>query len=171
MPVHRETPLPVGEPRQRLIVPAGVARDTQAALRCALGPDGRHEGLVLWAGRRSDGAAVAVQPIVPPSNHGVGHVLIDERAVGLAHRKARQHGLVIVAQVHSHPGDDTRHSEGDDTLIATPYEGYFSVVVGRYGDAGFGSAGVHEYQDRRWVFVSHRPHEPLVILPAVDLAV
>ena len=29
----------------------------------------------------------------------------------------------------SHPGRDTRHSEGDDTLIIMPYEGMFSLVV------------------------------------------
>ncbi len=49
-------------------------------------------------------------------------------------RAARRLGLAVMAQVHSHPGADTRHSDGDDELIVLPREGMFSLVIGRYGE-------------------------------------
>jgi len=51
-------------------------------------------------------------------------------------RAARRLGLAVMAQVHSHPGADTRHSDGDDELIVLPREGMFSLVIGRYGASG-----------------------------------
>jgi len=32
----------------------------------------------------------------------------------------------ILCQVHSHPGSDTRHSDGDDELVLLPFEGMLS---------------------------------------------
>jgi proteasome lid subunit RPN8/RPN11 len=66
---------------------------------------------------------------------------------------ARQHGLGILCQVHSHPGKDTRHSDGDDGLVLLPFEGMLSVVVPDFG-IGFkavSQCGVHQFQKGRWV--------------------
>jgi proteasome lid subunit RPN8/RPN11 len=107
---------------------------------------------------------------VPVSDHGPQHVLIAEAEVGRMSRRARSMGLAIVAQVHSHPGHDTRHSDGDDTLILMPFEGLFSLVVGRYGDGSLlpaEGAGLHQYQDRRWVLISPPSLDTLVAVPAV----
>jgi proteasome lid subunit RPN8/RPN11 len=81
---------------------------------------------------------------------------VDERAVALAARTARRYGLGVVAQVHSHPGHDTRHSDGDDHLVLMPFPGMFSLVVADYGLGDLhpsGGAGLHQYQDGRWVQV------------------
>ena len=59
--------------------------------------------------------------------------MAEENATGNASRAARALGLSVVAQVHTHPGRDTRHSDGDDDLVLMPYEGMFSLVVGEYG--------------------------------------
>ena len=80
---------------------------------------------------------------------------------------------MLVAQVHSHPGSDTRHSDGDDRLILMPHEGMFSLVVGSYGDGGIAlsdGAGLHQYQDRRWVFVSTAGSNALIIVPELTRA-
>jgi hypothetical protein len=60
--------------------------------------------------------------------------------------------------VHSHPGQDTRHSEGDDKLILMPYEGMFSLVVADYGHGSLlpnEGAGLHQYQSGRWLQVTN----------------
>ena len=62
-------------------------------------------------------------------------------------------GLGLLAQVHSHPGDDARHSDGDDVLVLMPYEEMLSIVVPRYGDLGIwpiSMCGVHQFQQRVW---------------------
>jgi hypothetical protein len=77
-------------------------------------------------------------------------------------------GLVFVAQVHSHPGTDTRHSDGDDELVLMPHEGLFSLVIGGYGTGHIHprkGAGLHQYQDDRWVQILPGPADPLLIVP------
>jgi proteasome lid subunit RPN8/RPN11 len=109
-------------------------------------------------------AAVAVAV-----EHGRGFVHVAEMAVGTAARAARAHGLAVVAQVHSHPEDDTRHSDGDDQLVLMPHEGMFSLVVSRYGDGALHpaqGAGLHQFQDGRWVLIDPVDTSFLVI-PAV----
>jgi proteasome lid subunit RPN8/RPN11 len=170
MTVHRVTPLPVGRNRGRLIVPASVAEETRAALQRFQDPDGPHEGLVFWLGRRCGDDALILGAIVPSSNHGPQHVLIAEAEVGRMSKRARAQGLAVVAQVHSHPGADTRHSEGNDELVLMPYSGMFSLVVACYG---FGAilpeegAGLHQYQDGRWVQIAADCAGALVVIPPI----
>jgi proteasome lid subunit RPN8/RPN11 len=168
MTVHRLTPLPTAANRGRLIVGAQVLSATKAALQQFRGPDGRHEGLVYWVGRRCEQDALAVSAVLPVSNHGLQHVFIAEVEVGRMSRRARAMGLAVVAQVHSHPGTDTRHSDGDDKLILMPFEGLFSLVVARYGDGSVvpgEGAGLHQYQDRRWVLIAPTTQDALVVVP------
>jgi len=170
MPVHRLTPLPTSRNRGRLIVPASVIAATKAALQRFHGPDGRHEGLAYWMGRRCDADALVMSAVVPASDHGRQHVFVGEAEVGKMSRRARSVGLAIVAQVHSHPGSDTRHSDGDDKLILMPYEGLFSLVVGNYGDGSLlptQGAGLHQYQDRRWVLIAPAPSDAVIVVPEI----
>ena len=171
MAVHRITELPEAAACGRLIVPTAVMSATTEILRASSGADGfRHEGLALWYGRRCNEDAVVVAAISPPTDHGPQHVFVSPGEVGRANRLARRHGLVLVAQVHSHPGDDTRHSEGDDTLIVMAHDGMFSLVVGDYGGSDHGpdfNISVHQRQGGRWVLVSGRSPEALVVAPSV----
>lgn len=167
MTVHRSTPLPVAQARGRLLVAESVIEPTIAALRSSAGPCGPHEGLVLWLGRTIGPTSIVVAAICPPTRGGPEFVFLDEQAVGAAARTARQFGLGVVAQVHSHPGHDTRHSDGDDRLVLMPFEGMFSVVVALYGTGGLhpgSGVGLHQYQDRRWVRVVG--NDTMVIVPA-----
>lgn len=162
----RQTPLPTAPPRGRLVIPMGIAHAVEDALLGFCGPDGRHEGIVYLAGFKIEDIAYAMLPLVPHCDHGRQHVFVDERTAGRLTKAARRHGLVLVAQVHSHPGRSTVHSDGDDRLILMPYEGYFSVIIGEYGSAGIGeSTGVHQYQDRRWVGIKDPFGSALVVLP------
>lgn len=156
MSVHRLTPLPTGPAIGKLLVAEAVVAPTLTALRNSAGEDGPHEGLVLWLGRCIGKTSLVLAAYVPPLDTGWGHVFIGETAVGRAARAARTLGLGVVAQVHSHPGSDTRHSDGDDRLVLMPFEGMFSLVVSRYGHGSLfpaRGAGLHQYQSGRWVKV------------------
>ncbi|TDO06607.1 JAB domain-containing protein similar to deubiquitination enzymes [Mycobacterium sp. BK086] len=167
MPVHRRTPLPTAPARGKLLVAEQVLSPTLAALRASSGPDGQHEGLVLWLGRTVETTTVVIALVCPPARTGRDFVLLDERAVAAASRAARGCGLGVVAQVHSHPGRDTRHSDGDDQLVLMPFEGMFSLVVASYGSGSIEpgrGAGLHQYQDRRWVRITD--DQTMVVVPA-----
>lgn len=168
MSVHRIKPLPVVPVRGRLIVAASVAEHTRHLLQQFRGRDGAHEGLVYWAGRRADGDAFVLSALVPNCDHGPQHVMAPPGEIGRLSRAARSMGLVFVAQVHSHPGTDTRHSDGDDKLVLMPHEGLFSLVVADYGAGNIlpgKGAGLHQYQDGRWVQIRQGAEDALIIVP------
>lgn len=168
-PVHRRKPLPRAPGRGRLLVVENVAAATLSALLGFEGDDGPHEGIVLWAGHRIDDDTIVDACVVPEAEHTWGSVRIGHVAVGKAARAARRAGLVIVAQVHSHPGTDTRHSDGDDMMILLPHEGMFSLVVAEYGAGSVlpvEGAGLHQYQDGRWVMVNDGD-ETMTVVPSI----
>jgi proteasome lid subunit RPN8/RPN11 len=157
MTVHRRFPLPAAAARGHLIVAQQVLPSTAAALQASHGSDGAHEGLVLWLGRTAGTSTMVLSALLPATDHGPQKVLCDEQAVGVATRAAHAVGLGVVAQVHSHPGHDTRHSDGDDQLVLMPFENMFSLVAGHYGHGDLlpPAAGLHQYQDGRWVQVTN----------------
>jgi proteasome lid subunit RPN8/RPN11 len=94
--------------------------------------------------------------------------MTNEAAAGAAARTARALRLGVVAQVHSHPGLDTRHSDGDDDLVLMPFNGMFSLVVARYGEGSLlpeQGAGLHQFQDGRWVQI-RQPDPALMVVSA-----
>lgn len=171
MTVFRRTPLPTGPARGRLIVTRDVPDATTLALRGHVGPDGPHEGVVFWLGRIVLPNTYVLSMLVPRSEHAEGFVRVPALAVGDAGRAARAMGLAFVCQVHSHPGEDTRHSDGDDQMVPLPSDGMFSVVVGRFGNGGLTpaeGAGLHQFQEGRWVHISQA--EPaMVVVPTLLL--
>jgi proteasome lid subunit RPN8/RPN11 len=157
MTAHRRAPLPTAPARGHLIVAEQVLAPTRAALQASSGSDGPHEGLVLWLGRTTGTSTVVLSALAPRTDHGPQKVLCDELAIGLATQAAHAVGLGVVAQVHSHPGSDIRHSDGDDQLVLMPFENMFSLVAGHYGHGNLcpPTAGLHQYQDGRWVQVTN----------------
>jgi proteasome lid subunit RPN8/RPN11 len=171
MSVYRETELAQAAARGRLVVAARVAQSTRAALQRFRGRDERHEGLVFWCGRTIDLDTFVMCAVIPESSHGAQRVHAGEAAMGRAARIARSFELGIVAQVHSHPGDDTRHSEGDDRLVFMPFENMFSLVVGDYGRGSIRpdqGAGLHQFQDGRWVWIENRGDAFALVPELVD---
>lgn len=178
MTVHRTRPLPRGPLRGRAVVAADVIAASEAALRSFHG-DGEsdvdpHEGLLFWAGRRVEELTYVLTALIPSSRHRPFGVATDEAAMGEVSRTARSLGLGIVGQVHSHPGKDVRHSDGDDDLAFLPFEGTLSVVVPSYGRRGMSpleALGVHQFQDGRFVRIEERSIEgAMVVAPSsVDL--
>jgi proteasome lid subunit RPN8/RPN11 len=155
--VYRQTPLPRAPARGHLIVPEAVKLATETALRGFMGSDGRHEGIVFWAGRQVDADQIVVTVMVPRAIHGRGFVHVSADQVGEVAFESRSRHLVVLGQVHSHPGDDTRHSDADDVLVLMAREAMFSVVAARYADRGISpaeGAGIHQFQDGKWVQIS-----------------
>lgn len=168
MTVYRRTPLPERDALSGLIVAESVLAHTRAALQASSGDGVPHEGLVLWLGRTTEDLDTLVLGCAAPvkTSHPQG-VHIDERAVGATARSARRFGLGVVAQVHSHPGWDTRHSDGDDDLILMPFDGMFSLVVAHYGRGSVdpaAGAGLHQFQNGRWVKV---PPTAMTVVPSL----
>jgi proteasome lid subunit RPN8/RPN11 len=168
MTLHRTRPLPRRPAVGKLLVPESVLTQTRTLLRAAGTRHAPHEGLVWWLGRHIDGDTIVLACHAPACTSGRQFVRADAAATGAAARAARALRLGVVAQVHSHPGSDTRHSDGDDDLILMPYEGMFSLVVANYGNRSLlpqEGAGLHQLQNGQWIQTD--PTEPaLLVIPA-----
>ena len=148
---------------------AGASTDTQVA-------DG--SGLALTD---SASAQTLAQVLDVSAQHAWGRPLVaalPPLADALAAAPAGARGvfadgggsLALLAQVHSHPGVDTRHSDADDNLVLMAREAMFSVVVAHYGDGGITpaeGAGIHQFQDGRWVQVSDTDTSLIIVPTAV----
>ncbi len=156
-PWYRQRPLPLGELQGSFIVVSPLLpRTRQVLVETAVAgqAEGGHEGLVLWAGRELGVVTVMTTVIAPVTRSGPQGVFVSKEGVGEAGREARALKLGILAQVHSHPGPDGRHSDGDDDLVLMPFEGMLSIVVPEYGKkfTSFADCAVHQFQKGRWVW-------------------
>ena len=155
IPVYRTRPLPTGQLRGKFLLTGQILEGTRRALEFfdqAGRKDGGHEGIALWAGYQAGSATVFTTVIVPRAEHSFGSVFVSAEALGEASRQARSQGVSILAQVHSHPGFDTRHSDGDDELILLPFEGMLSLVAPNFGRnlRALEKMSVHQLQEGVW---------------------
>lgn len=161
-----------------MIIASDALVGSEHALRTFHGEAGGHgyphEGLLFWAGRRVDDVTCVFTAITPASTRQPLGVATDEVAMGDASRTARSLHLGIVGQVHTHPGSDVRHSDGDDDLAFMPFEGMLSIVVPSYGRRGLlplDGLGVHQFQDGRFVWIEESSAgDSMVVVPSsIDL--
>jgi hypothetical protein len=117
-------------------------------------PVGDHEGIVFLFGRRLGHITILTTTVAPQADTGPGHVRCDRTQMARAVRAGREHGVGLLAQVHSHGGAWVEHSRGDDSMVFMPFEGMLSIVVPWYGGVAprpIHNLGVHQFQDDRWV--------------------
>lgn len=159
--VIRTRPLPRRSLRGRYWIAHDLISETRRALSSfyeAGRPDGGHEGICFWAGLERSDATTFEVVIVPVARHGPHGVFVSAMDFGNAADSAHRMGLGILAQVHSHPRVDTRHSDGDDDLVVMPFERMLSLVAPFYGRTvrSISDFSVHQFQNHRWALCSKK---------------
>ncbi len=121
------------------VVPMALVDQTLEPLRAA-GREG-WEAFVLWGGRLDpDGerlefvSAYFPEQTTTRSEEGL-LVLVDGEALFRVNRAFYKQGLILSAQVHSHP-TDAYHSETDDAYPLMTLVGGLSAVVPDFGNGG-----------------------------------
>ncbi len=134
-----------------LIIPAVIWSSATATLHDC--PHDRERALFLDGPRPAEGApAVATTLVLPHITHSRGHYEITPGDMSRAGRHLRELGLIRLAQMHSHPGGGTGHSEHDDAMAFSRRDGAISIVVPHYGACapGLADCGIHSCQDGEW---------------------
>jgi hypothetical protein len=123
----------------RVEVPLQWALKAHAHLR-RVGEYGA-EGFALWAGGR-DGTTFRVRETVIPAQReirdrrgGVG-VFVDGTELHRLNLWLYEHDMMLIAQIHSHPGE-AYHSPTDDSFPIATAAGSLSLVVPNFARAPF----------------------------------
>jgi hypothetical protein len=167
-----ERKLPRAALRGRFFILESVVESLERLLPTYRGPDGSHEGIAFLFGRvlRAN-ETMFLSAVAPNADHRRGYVRCSEQQVAEATAAVRELGLGLglLAQVHTHPGEFSMHSVGDDTMILMPFEGMLSIVVPYYAHFGLrplDSLGVHQFQDARWVLADRNSiRKNLLVVP------
>lgn len=138
--------------------PAVLVDKTLDALR-----EGGREGVervVFWLGRRAaSGDAAIVEIHVPQQEAAEDYFRIPPDSMIAFMNHLRRARLVLLAQVHSHPGE-AFHSPADDRWAVVGHEGGLSIVVPQFAAAVTAANFVAEAavfrltKDDRWLRVS-----------------
>ncbi len=135
---------------QNLVVPVSVVERTLRLLRGFR----RMETAALWFGIFAPDTMVVTTVIRPQQVRTFGSFEIDRAANAEVAMHACDHGIRLVAQLHTHPGKFVDHSPGDDRGAAFVFPGLYSIVVPQFGRRGLlplNQCGVHRYADGRFL--------------------
>jgi len=131
-----------------LILSAPLWQSTLQAL-ARYGPR-RVEAACLWYGDRKDDAARALAVGIPRQVNRARNFEIPADALAELNQLMSD-GLVVVAQVHSHPGSCTTHSPWDNAMMVS--RKIFSLVIPHYAarPCDPAAAGIHVHDGARWI--------------------
>jgi len=140
-----------------LLVPKHVVRQSYEAFGdyCRQ----RLESVVYWYGLETPGSStdVAVAVAIPDAQcHPTWYEVSAEQASAMRTTMATA-SLVCLAQFHTHPWKNTRHSLYDDRNSISIRNGFLSLVAPNYGcrqDLGLEEVSVHEAWDVRWYLLA-----------------
>lgn len=91
------------------------------------------ERLLLWSGVIDATGEALVRTVIAPVHEPLGpRVVVDSRTWRGVLEALRRQDQMLLAQVHSHPGD-AFHSHGDDERPAEHSDGFLSIVIPNYG--------------------------------------
>lgn len=126
-PVYR--PVTPQQPR-RLVMSAACVE----ALRASLAPEiaRGHEGIVYLIGQTDGFTSIAVAVFRPVATTTRGSFHVDTPAMRQVVEAANSHGLQVVGQLHTHPGQ-AFHSDGDIAGALIRFGGFVSIVLPDYG--------------------------------------
>ena len=111
------------------------------------------EGLVYWLGWYSEESCIVNSVLVPRGNSRHRGVTVSTEEMVRINTVLRQADLLLVAQIHTHPGDHG-HSAGDDGNAVSSLPGFLSIVVPNFAQTErlvLLRSYVHRYQGAgRW---------------------
>lgn len=117
----------------------------------------------------SVGMGIVTTVTVPNAVQSAGHFTVSAEEMSRVGAHLRRHGLVRLAQVHTHPGHDTRHSPTDDESAYSRKAGAISIVLSWHaaGDPSPTDGTVHVHDGHGWRQLSQVDAEAFIlVIPA-----
>lgn len=131
-----------------LFVPKSIIAETNRSLQ----PYAQRgvECPLLWLGVELGDTAVVTTVAMPSARRRPWNYELNVTMLPDLWTRTRPQGLVLLAQIHTHPGNAIKwHSPYDDEHAISQGDGFLSIVITDYGAYGLDTAlehGVHEKQ-------------------------
>ena len=136
----------------------------------------RLESVVYWYGVESSDLNVDVIAAVaiPDAKCYNTHYEVSAEKASAVGEAMIKNSLVCLAQFHTHPGKNTKHSQYDDLHSLSIRNGFLSLVAPDYGckkDLEMDKVSVHEAWDANWYRLTKTASKQriLVVEDVVDL--
>ncbi len=171
---HRKGSRPgsIGTCAEHIWISRPLLEKTTSLLRTFRDRTGQHEGIVYWAGVEMPAQWWILSCIRPEAETTQGSYRTSALSNSRAILAANQHGLHLLAQIHSHPGHWVDHSDGDHAGAFMPFEGFLSIVVPLYATQGMiplASCGVHRFEHGEFRRLSDKEVDRLFHIVPVEL--
>lgn len=121
------------------------------------GQDRRESGAFLLGVREGSRARVRnfiCYDDLDPNALDHGYVTLHSRGLKSLWAQCRARQLDVVADVHTHPGRDTRQSSLDQRHPMIPVDGHVALIVPNFANTTrwqLDGVGVHEYRATGWL--------------------
>ena len=115
------------------------------------------------------GPGIVMTVSVPYAVQSAGHFTVSAEEMSRAGAHLRRYGLVRLAQIHTHPGHDTRHSPTDDERAYSRKAGAVSIVLPWHAadDPSPADGTVHVHDGHGWRRLSQADAEAFIrLIPA-----
>lgn len=153
---------------KRIVVPSACVEEAHAHLR-RVGQRGL-EGFALWAGEL-DGDTFLVRANIIPEQRGLRSdlgvcVVVGGDELHRINVWLYEHNMILIAQLHSHPGE-AYHSATDNAYPIATSVGSLSLVVPDFASEPFSLANCAVYRllpSRGWVKLSRVEADLLIVL-------
>ncbi len=133
-----------------IIIPKRIIEETQKGLLSFSKGDEHYEGVVYWAGKEEKGSLIVSRVVVPRAAATPVSFRVEALENAGIIASLQKEGLLLIAQVHTHPSLDVGNRPAEEEMGFFPYEGLLSLVVPGYGLDGLlplTDSGVYLYHE------------------------
>jgi hypothetical protein len=135
----------------RVFIHEAVLPETARLLRTGTFSNRGRERVVYWAGKDIGSSWIVSTCIAPRATTAAGSFEVSAESNARVVMLLNELELVLLAQIHTHPGAWVGHSNGDNDGAFMPYEDFISIVVPSYARGGIWPlhmCGVHRFRGR-----------------------
>ncbi len=133
-----------------VVIPENILKETEKGLLSFSKGDEHYEGIVYWAGKEERGSLLVSRVVVPRAASTPVSFRVEALENSRIIASLQKEGLILIAQVHTHPSLDVGNRPAEEEMGFFPYEGLFSLVVPGYGLDGLlplTDSGVYLYHE------------------------
>ena len=119
------------------------------------------ESVVYWYGKEFDSEKqdIVLSAAIPKPIRSSGNYEVPEKETTKLGHGMAEHGLVCLAQIHTHPGGCSEHSAYDDAHSISRRNGFLSLVAMNYGNVPYfdlSQITIHEAWNGEWLILGEQ---------------